>query len=422
MIRRFTPLAALILWACLLAGPGQIVPRAQAQDAGRIAAVVNEDAITLLDVFERMAIIFATTGIEDSQEARRRLMPQILRTLIDEQLQLQEGSREGLDDVILDYDTAYRLVEQNIGLPPGQLEAFMAFNNLNIESLNTQLRAEVIWSELVERRMRGDDITDEEIEDQLARMMAAANQPAYLLAEICQTIDEPSREPEVEANTWRLREAIMQGASFPGLAQQFSQCASAVAGGDLGWILEGQLSDDLVATVPGLEPGELSEPIRVVGGFTLILMREKRIGFDAEDSDVELRMRQVIFPVGNGDEDIVMEEAALAAQALASCDDLDDLGAADPNLLVGSPIAIRLGELQSVFQEAVESLNAGQASAPVRTDQGFHVLVVCERTEVQTGLPSHDDIRQMLELEQFDLVSRGYLRDLRRASFVDIRI
>lgn len=52
----------------------------RAQDAGRIAAVVNDDAITLLDLYERTAIIFATTGLEDNQETRRRILPQVLRT------------------------------------------------------------------------------------------------------------------------------------------------------------------------------------------------------------------------------------------------------------------------------------------------------------------------------------------------------
>ncbi|MBN36708.1 MAG: hypothetical protein CMM46_18390 [Rhodospirillaceae bacterium] len=422
MTQRYLSLASISLVFILGGWIGAFAPKAQAQDAGRIAVVVNEDAITLLDVFERMAIIFATTGIEDSQEARRRLLPQILRTLVDEQLQLQEGRRKGLEEVILDFNAAYRIVEQNLGLGPGQLEPFFAYNNLNLESLNQQLKAEVIWSELVERRSRNDEITEDDIEDELDRMRAAANQPAFLLAEICQVVDDPSREPEIKANAWRLRDAIMSGASFPGLAQQFSQCASASEGGDLGWIIESQLSDELLAVAPGLEVGELSEPIKVIGGFTLILMREKRIGFDAQPADVQLTMRQAIFPATADNSAEVQERAAVAASSLRSCDDLDVLGEADPTLLVGSSIEIRLGDLQESFQEAVRPLTVGQASAPVETQQGYHVIVLCERTEVEPGLPSTDEIAAMLRSQQFDLISRGYMRDLRRTAFVDIRI
>ncbi len=396
---------------------------ARSQDAVRIAAVVNDDAISLLDVYERTAIIFATTGLEYSQETERRIIPQVLRTLIDERLQMQEGARAGLDDVEVNFDQVYPLVEQNLGIQRGQLQAFMAYNNLNIESLNAQLTAEIVWSELVERRMQRDGITDAEIDAELDRLRAAADQPAYLLAEIFLAVDEPSREPEIEANMLRLREAILSGASFPIIARQFSQSASAIEGGDLGWIIESQLSEDLRAVVPQIPIGELSQPIRVIGGFNMILMRENRVGFDATPDDTNLSMRQVIFPVAEGETDTnVSQRAALAGSALEVCGDLDALGAADPTLAVGSEITIRLGDLQPTLRDAVTGLAAGDASAPIRTDQGFHVIMVCDLSEANNGLPSREEIQANLEAIQFDLVARGYLRDLRRASFVDIRI
>ncbi|MGY8997152.1 MAG: peptidylprolyl isomerase [Alphaproteobacteria bacterium] len=396
---------------------------ARSQDAVRIAAVVNDDAISLLDVYERTAIIFATTGLEHSQETERRIIPQVLRTLIDERLQLQEGARAGLDDVEVNFDQVYPLVEQNLGIQSGQLQAFMAYNNLNIESLNAQLTAEIVWSELVERRTQRKEITDRDIDAELDRLRAAADQPAYLLAEIFLAVDEPSKEPEIEANMLRLREAIQSGASFPIIARQFSQSASAIEGGDLGWIVEGQLSEDLLAVVPQLPVGELSQPIRVIGGFTMMLMREKRVGFAATPDDTNLTMRQVIFPVSLDETDAsVSQRAALAGSALEACGDVDALGTADPTLVVGSEITIRLGDLQPTFRGAVTGLVAGEASAPVRTEQGFHVIVVCDLSEANNGLPSREEIQANLAAIQFDLVARGYLRDLRRSSFVDIRI
>ncbi|MBT7645626.1 MAG: hypothetical protein HN768_01100, partial [Rhodospirillaceae bacterium] len=398
-------------------------PSARAQDAGRIAAVVNEDAITLLDVFERMNIIIATSGIEVAADTRQRLLPQVLRTLIDEKLQMQEGARAGLDDVILDFQQAYKIVEQNLGLNQGQMLPFFEFNNLSLESLNAQLTAEVIWSELVNQRMRSEEITDEDIEDELDRLRAAVDQPAYLLAEIFLSVDDPSKEPEIEGNMWRLRDAIEAGASFPAIAQQFSQSASRLDGGDIGWIVESQLSEDLLAVVPLLARGQLSEPIRVIGGFAMILMRQVRVGFEASQDDAQLLLRQITFPVEEGEaDDAFSQRAVVAASAIGSCDDLDALAEADPTISVGSPIPIQLGALQPIFQDAVAPLAVGEASEPIQTAQGFVVIVVCERGESTTGLPPRDEILRVLESEQFDLISRGYLRDLRRASFVDIRL
>ncbi len=422
----FAQTKALICLIALISAFGALTlagSDARSQDAVRIAAVVNDDAISLLDVYERTAIIFATTGLEYTQETERRIIPQVLRTLIDERLQMQEGARAGLDDVEVNFGQVYPIVEQNLGIQPGQLQAFMAYNNLNIESLNDQLTAEIVWSELVDRRAQREGITDADIDAELERLRAAADQPAYLLAEIFLAIDEPSKEPEIEANMLRLRDAIESGASFPIIARQFSQSASAIEGGDLGWIVEDQLAEDLRAVVPQLSIGELSQPIRVIGGFNLILMREKRVGFDATPDDTNLTMRQVIFPIAEGETDAsVSQQAALAGSTLEVCGDLDALGAADSTLAVGSEITIRLGDLQPTFRDAVTGLGAGEASAPVRTEQGFHVIMVCGLADADNGLPSREEIQANLETIQFDLVARGYLRDLRRVSFVDIRI
>ena len=46
--------------------------------------------------------------------------------------------------------------------------------------------------------------------------------------------------------------------------------------------------------------------------------------------------------------------------------------------------------------------------------------MVCERQD-NVG-PDRDEIRQTLVRERIDMLSRRYLRDLRRAAFVDLRV
>jgi peptidyl-prolyl cis-trans isomerase SurA len=53
---------------------------------------------------------------------------------------------------------------------------------------------------------------------------------------------------------------------------------------------------------------------------------------------------------------------------------------------------------------------------------GVNVLVVCQRTDPSGAQPSRDDIRKRLFDQRLDLVARGYLRDLRRQAFIDIRL
>ena len=74
----------LTLLTALLAG-ALAVPAA-AQDSLRIAAVVNDDIISELDVFMRLRMAMLSARLQDSEETRRRLLPQVLRNLIDDRL------------------------------------------------------------------------------------------------------------------------------------------------------------------------------------------------------------------------------------------------------------------------------------------------------------------------------------------------
>jgi peptidyl-prolyl cis-trans isomerase SurA len=70
----------------LLAGP------VAAQET-RIAAVVNDEIISLADLDERLRLALVSSSITDTPENRRRIASQVLRGLIDEKLQQQEAKR-----------------------------------------------------------------------------------------------------------------------------------------------------------------------------------------------------------------------------------------------------------------------------------------------------------------------------------------
>src|ERR1051325_12255055 len=92
LLRRGAICLALLTVA---AGTILTVP-ARAQDTLRIAAVVNEDIITELDVYMRLRMAMLSAKLDDNDETRRRLLPQVLRNLIDDHLKLQEAKRQGV--------------------------------------------------------------------------------------------------------------------------------------------------------------------------------------------------------------------------------------------------------------------------------------------------------------------------------------
>ena len=75
---------------------------------------------------------------------------------------------------------------------------------------------------------------------------------------------------ETSAKALKLR--IAEGEDFAGLAQEFSNHASAENGGDLGYLHQGMLDETIQDDVESLEIGETSEPLRTLEGVLLVRM------------------------------------------------------------------------------------------------------------------------------------------------------
>lgn len=194
--------------------------------AERIAAVVNDEVISLSDVHARIRLALLNAGAQDSAETRQRLTPQVLRQLIDERLQLQEAKRLGVSVPSKEIDEAIgRIAEQNrMGRP--QLEAMLKAQNVPVSTLREQVRALLSWQRVMQRRIRQEVVIgDEEIDAVMQRIKANIGKPEYLVAEIFLAVDSPDQDEEVRRNAERLVEEVRRGGNFAALARQFSQSA-----------------------------------------------------------------------------------------------------------------------------------------------------------------------------------------------------
>ncbi len=78
-----------------------------AQEKLRIAAVVNDEIISIYDLESRLKMVLFSTGRNPSPQEKQRLIPQILRSLIDDKLKLQEAKRRNIKASEREVDRAY---------------------------------------------------------------------------------------------------------------------------------------------------------------------------------------------------------------------------------------------------------------------------------------------------------------------------
>ena len=268
--------AALLLLALL---PILLAPtdRASAQETVGIAAVVNNEAISIPDLVARIDIAIVASRLRASEDLRRQLAPQVLRSLIDERLKVQEAERLGVTVREAEMANARRSVEQRNGIAAGGLDDFLRSQGLDVATVTDQLRAEILWSKLVRGRLGvAVSVGEGEVDEALARLEANRGRPEYRVAEIFLAVESGEQEGEVGAAATSLYEQLAAGANFGQIASQFSQSATAAVGGDIGWVLEGELPSEIEAVLVQLEPGSIAPPVRAFDGYTIVSLIDRR--------------------------------------------------------------------------------------------------------------------------------------------------
>src|SRR5438105_11588532 len=394
----------------------------------RIAAVVNDEVISVADLRARLRMVMLSSNLTDSPETRQRGAAQVLRTIVDEKLQMQEAKRQNITATDEEINKALAQIEKQNNMQPGQLEQVLKSQGIERGALIDQLTASIVWTKLVRRLVSQTSVvSEEEIDYALKRAKETANEPQSRVAELFLAVDNPKQEEEVRRLAERLTEQMKQGARFSAVAQQFSQSATAAVGGDIGWVRPEQLSPELGKVVAQLRPGELSAPIRTGAGYYLLLVVDRRSGRAAGPGDSLVHLVQIVFPLPPQATEPVRRAAIAEAQNAKSaknCDDLLKIGKEKGSPQLSSEGRLRVDQVAPAMRSVVLAPEPGQTSPPIVQKNGVGVIMMCEKAAAPSAptVPSRDEIAETLMRQRLDTLARRYMRDLRRTAFVDVRV
>ena len=430
VLRLSAPFIAFLLAAITAFAPPAMAQQNRAAPAavGTIAAVVNEDAITVADLHTRLRLSLMSAGLQPTQDNQQRLLPQVLRLLIDEKLQQQAARKAGINVSNAEIERVLGTIAGQNRMNTQQLFAMLKASGVPQTALEDQVRAQLAWRQLVQNRFAGQvAISDTQIDEVAAQMKANVGKPQYLVAEIFLSVDQDANEAQVRTLADRLVSEIRRGAPFPAVARQFSQAAGAQGGGDMGWVLAGQLEPAIDQVLATMSQGQVSDPIRTLGGYNIILLRDKRTVALDPATGLKVHLNQIVVPVPptaprNRVESVVAQMRNDFAD-ISGCEafqsKVKELGVtANPDL--GEMLLSRLPEGIRAF---VANLGDGQVSQPVRTPDGIAVMMVCSREQVEGGDGvDRDQIRGSLGDQRIDMLQRRLLRDLRANAYIDVRL
>ncbi len=294
------PALALAVLLAPVAAPvaGPWAQEAQAQQAAdgaatpfRPVAVVNGSAITGFDLAQRAEIMVA---LGFPAEDRNALRNAALERLIEDRLKLQEAERLGISPTPEQIEAGVVELARNAGAEPNELLALLSAQGVSQQALEDLVAAEAVWRDVVRTRFsRRFEPGESEIDSEIEQLRDRAGR-ALRIAEIGLPMEEDGRTAaETRALAEELSERLSRGGDFTEAVRRHSRAPSAAEGGEVGWVTPASLPPRIAEALAGLEPGDVSRPIEVSGGLSVLKVLETRAAPAAEidAADPELRER-----------------------------------------------------------------------------------------------------------------------------------
>lgn len=390
-------------------------------------AIVNDAVITGTDVDQRVALIIAANNVKPSDEDREQLRRQVLSSLIDETLQIQEAKAAEVTITKDEIDRGFSGVARSFSKPVPELRVYLRQIGSSERSLRRQIEAELAWSRYLRRKVEPFiNVGDSEVESILKRLQANQGSEEFHVKEIYLTASE-DREQQVISEARALMAVIQKGEKpFEQVAQERSEATTRAVGGDLGWVRAGQLPETLAQAAVEMKVNQLAGPVPVPGGYSILYLVDTRKVGAADVRDAVLNLRQISmgFKAGITQAEATEKVAAFAkmTQGIKGCGDVAKAAAAFGAEVVDNN-AVRVRDLPAQLQDLMLALQIGEATPPFGSPtDGVRALVLCGRDDPKSAsMPSMEQVRSQMEQRGVNLRADHKLRDLRRDAVVEYR-
>lgn len=398
-----------------------------------IAAIVNDGIVLQSELEAEVERIVQRLEAQGTPiPDMNALVPQVLERLVIQRIQLQRAERLGVQipDEALNMTLA-SIAERN-GVALSDLPNMLAQQGVDYNSYRAEMRQQLAVEQLRQRDVIGRiNVTPRELDEFLERQegRASANEE-FKLSHILISISASASSDEIDAAERRIGEIYDRaeaGEAFAELAVAYSAGQNALEGGSLGWRKGTELPTLFAEVIPGLQVGQIAEPIRSASGFHLVRLDDKRgsepimenqtharhilITTNAvlDDYSAEQKLLEVREQIVAGDDFAAVARAI--SEDPGSAVEGGDLGWAGPDVFVPE------------FQAVCDTLEIDEISMPLKTAFGWHIIqLIGRRVYDTTDEVERQQAIMAIRNSKLEEETELWARRLRDQAFVEYRL
>ena len=258
---------------------------AKIEDA--IYATVANKAITHSDIINEIKIILILNGQSYSEDRKEILEKMAIKSVIKREIKKIEVEKyPKLKFKPSDLEKELNNLANNLNLDLNTLKDAFITNEIDFSNVVEQMKTELLWNTLIfEIYKNRITINKDEIDDQLSKFQNQNKEKIeeYLISEI---VIRPVEKDKIESEIKRIKDKILiEG--FANVAMDVSISETSVSGGNLGWVSENSISEELKSKIAMTPIGNISEPIFLQEGILFFTVRDKRISNESRDLEEE---------------------------------------------------------------------------------------------------------------------------------------
>ena len=402
---------------------------AQSQENGKlkIAAIVNDKVISILDLNKRLHLITVLSPAQIKGKIDKQLARQILNQLIGEELEKQEIERLKIKIGENELSNAKRLMEQRFKLKLNTLDEFIKERKIDKNDVISQIKTSLGWTKVIQRKYNNYlKIADEEIDEVINKLIENIGKTQYRISEIFLPIDDENNESDTRHLISKLYESIKADGNFRKIARDFSATASAANSGQAGWVVKGQLLRELDVPMRKLKKGAITPPIQTVSGFHIIKLEDKRVFEKFNTMSIKVNLIQTLIPILQTDNyKNYSQQVRQINRDIASvntCEEMIKLSKTNKSFLTNSLGNFFVQELSPYLKSIAISSKLGVPNKPQKLKDQISIITVCRRTQPKSNIPTRISVERKLQGKKIETMARKYLRDLRRNAFLENRL
>ena len=390
-----------------------------------IVAVVNDEAITLTDLINRLDLIIISSNLPNTNVTRENLADQVLQTLINEKLNYQEAKKLNINVSDSEIKKSINVIEKRNSLPENSLIQTLSENRISPSAIIEQVKAQITWEKIISKIIRPRiKVTENEINNEINIMKSNEEKNEYKYSEIFLNFDQLQKKQKIINTALKIREQL-DTKNFSEIANQMSQSSSAKFGGQVNWTVESSVPKAILETISNMNKDKISEPIVTNTGVFIIKLEGKRIFKLPDLTKRAVKIATLRFLISPNEENVdsILEENLREIQKTNSCEQLDEIKNNSSQKYGGFFGKVLLQTLPKKFKEELEKLKPQERSDLLYTPDGIFILMLCKQNyEKNQEFALQELIKSKLQNRYFKMMSDRFILNLKRKSLIDIRM